>query len=255
MRTRARKTLGRRIRRIVARILIVAGVAIPCALFVLWLYVLHVPEWYQPPVIPAERYQDVRDDIEVVFNEMSSGVIGDEPFEVVIEEQQINNWMVVGGEFLPEAQSWVPEQFEQPMVRLTDGAIVTAGTIRQRGVQSVVSLEWRLEFTPEVVRVRLDRARTGSLTLPDSLIGILLDRVEKASREGLGGVNGVEIAGTVQRALEGLDVENRFRWANGDRIFRITGMELQDGTVRLGIEPLGSGRDARERDDWRGTGR
>jgi len=228
-----------RIRKLLVRSVIAFLLLLPGMLLGLWLAVQHIPDWYQPPVIPPRDYQRVRDDFEAVFNEISENLMSSEPFTLVMRDQQLNNWLAVRGQILPEAAKWLPEYLDRPMIRFEDDMLTVAGTVSRRGVQSVVSLGWKLEIGPDMIIARLDRTRSGSLPLPGDLIRKGLARVAGDAGEDatdLGG--GLSPAGSVRRVDTDLEIENRFRWKNGNRLFRITGLESDRGVIRLSIEPL-----------------
>lgn len=205
-----------------------------------WLAMQHVPGWYVPPAIAPEDYQQVRDDFEAVFNEISENLMGSEPFTLVLSDEQVNNWMAVRGHMLPEAERWFPAYIEDPMIRFEDDMLTVAGTATRGRVRSVVSLTWRLDVRPNTIVAHLHRVRSGSLPLPAALISKALEGVSGDSGSGRVPVFGddLDLAGRVRQAGKGIEIENRFRWKNGDRLFRITGLQSTGGVARFRIEPL-----------------
>ncbi|UCG31871.1 MAG: hypothetical protein JSU68_09410 [Phycisphaerales bacterium] len=205
-----------------------------------WLAMQHIPDWYVPPAIAPEDYQRVRDDVEAVFNEISENLMGSKPFVLLLNDEQVNNWMAVRGHMLPEAERWLPDFIEDPMIRFEDDTVTVAGTATRGSVQSVVSLTWRFDIRPDTIVARLHRTRSGSLPLPAALIGRGLDSFSADSGSGPVPVFGddLDLAGHVTQAGTGLEIENRFRWKNGDRLFRITGLQSKNGVARFEIEPL-----------------
>jgi hypothetical protein len=232
------KTSSERVRagKLLARLVITVLVLLPCILLGLWLAMQHIPDWYNPPVIPPQEYQRVRDDFEAVFNEISENLMSSEPFTLTISDEQLNDWLAVRGQILPEAAKWLPEYLDQPMIRFEHDMLTVAGTVNRGDLRSVVSLGWKLEVAPDTILVRLARTRTGSLPLPGNLVRKGLARA--AGETGSARGRALNPAGDLRRMDTGLEIENRFRWKNGDRLFRITGIESREGVVRLGIEPL-----------------
>jgi hypothetical protein len=222
------------------RILVAFCLLVPIVVAGAWLAIQHVPGWYVPPAIAPEDYQQVRDDFEAVFNEISENLMGSEPFTLVLNDEQVNNWMAVRGHMLPEAERWFPDYIEDPVVRFGDDTLTVAGTATRGSLRSVVSLTWRFDIRPGTIVARLHRTRSGSLPLPAALIGRALDGVSGDSGSGRVPVFGDDLglAGRVRQAGTGLEIENRFRWKNGDRLFRITGLRSKDGVARFEIEPL-----------------
>ena len=222
------------------RLLAACGLLLPLVLAGMWLAVQHVPDWYVPPAIPPRDYQKVRDDFEAVFNEISEKLMSSEPFTLVLKDRQLNNWLAIRGQILPETARWLPEYLEDPMVRFDNDMLTVAGTATRGSVRSVVSLGWQLEVGPETIVARLRETRSGSLPLSHGLISKALARVggdsPSSDATALGG--GLNLAGKIRQAGTGLDIENRFRWKNGDRLFRITSLESRGGVVRVKIQPL-----------------
>ena len=227
-------------RRWLLRVFVAFCLLVPLIVAGAWLGIQHVPEWYVPPAIAPEDYQQVRDDFEAVFNEISENLMGSKPFVLFLNDEQVNNWVAVRGHMLPEAERWFPDFIENPMIRFEDDTVTLAGTATRGSVRSVVSLTWRFDIGPDTIVARLHRTRSGSLPLPDVLIGKALDSVSGDSGSGRVPVFGgeLDLVGRVRQAGKGLEIENRFRWKNGGRLFRITGLQSKDGVVRLGIEPL-----------------
>lgn len=231
---------GFRIGKWILRLLLALVVLLPCVLAGLWLAIQHIPAWYIPPAIPPQDYQQVRDGFEAVFNEISAKLMSSEPFTLVLKDQQLNDWLAIRGQILPEAARWLPDYLADPMIRFEDDLLTVAGTATRGQVKSVVSLGWKLDVGPRTILAKLQRTRSGSLPLPEGLISKALAQVaadsSSAATTSLGG--GLNLAGKIMQAGTGLEIENRFRWKNGDRLFRVTGLQSRGGVVRFEIEPL-----------------
>jgi hypothetical protein len=237
---KASGSVRKSVRRWLLRAFVAFCLLVPVVVAGAWLAMQHVPGWYVPPAIAPEDYQQVRDDFEAVFNDISENLMGSEPFTLVLRDEQVNNWMAVRGHMLPEAEHWLPESIEDPMIRFDDDMLTVAGTATHGSLRSVVSLTWEFDIRPDTIVARLYRTRSGSLPLPDALIGKVLDSVSGRSDSGRVPVFGddLDLAGRARQAGTGLDIENRFRWKNGDRLFRITGFQSRHGVARFKIEPL-----------------
>ena len=234
-----------RVRKWIVRLAVAVVLLLPLVMVGVWLGIQHIPEWYRPPVISPQDYQKVRDDFEAIFNEMSRGLISSrEPFKLVLSDEQVNNWMAVRGEILPEASAWVPDYLDDPMIRFEEDLITVGGTVSRGNVRSVVSLGWRVKVRPEIVTLRLEKTRSGSLPVPETAIAELLSKMagDPATAGASLSQDGMRLAGAIRQAGTGLEIENLFRWSNGDRLFRITSIESKDGSMRLGIQPLNQNR-------------
>ncbi len=89
-------------------------------------------------------------------------------------------------------------------------------------------------------------ARGGSLPVPRAILRRLLDPLLRGVRDAssrsadpagefspnLGDV------GSIDDLFRGVKIRNRFVWGNGDRPFRIDSFTIDDGELRLSIEPL-----------------
>ncbi len=230
------RTHRRRFRRTLLRTLLAVVIVVPLLLAAAWLAVHHVPRWYAPPVVDAAEHQRVRDDMERVFNAMSAGLMRDRAFHLVLDQRQVNDWLVVGGELLPDLRSALTEVLEAPMVRFAEGRITAAGMVRHSGVRTIVGLEWELQFDPRTVRVRLVALRTGALRVPLAAVDAVLARLSPAGAAA--GAREPAWIDSFRAALDGLEVENRFFWRNGERWFRILELEMRGSAIRLRIEPL-----------------
>lgn len=214
----------------------------PFALLAIWMTIQHIPSWYQPALIAPHDYQKVRDDFESAFNEMSASMMASDPFRLVLRDRQLTNWLAMRGEILPEAGNWLPDYLQDPVIRFERGRLLVAGTVTRGGVSTVITLGWTFQVEPKVITARLDLTRTGSLPLPQGLVARTLARIAARGSSGQTPITkGIQLAGRLEQAATGLTIENRFRWKNGDRLFRITGIDSADGALRLNIQPLDSG--------------
>jgi hypothetical protein len=216
--------------------------AAPIGVVTVWMFASHIPSWYRPAIIAPHEQQKVRDDFESAFNTMSDNVMKPLSFEVVLGDGQVTRWLAMRGRMLPEAENWLPNTLLDPAVHFDGGVARVAATISRGEYRAVASIGFSVRVDHGEVRVRPVSARLGSLRIPIRVAWWLLSQFEEtrmplmASDAG----SGDEGAGRVESIAEGFRFENRLHWKNGDRYFRVAGVEVRDHAMRLTIEPLQS---------------
>lgn len=227
---------ARRIRRWFLRLAAVALVTLVLGATGLWLSFQHIPAWYRPIHVPAQRHQTVRNDLTLTLNDLSARMAGGVPFDFTVTQGQLNDWLAARSRIWPGLRRWVPPWLDEPMVIFQPDRIVLAGIAavgRDTSLRTVLSLHLSLAAEPDGLRVTLHRLQAGSLPAP---LGPLRTRLESALADAQADRPPEKRITTAH--LFGEDTfPNEFVWFNGKVPFRITAITTESGQIRLRFEP------------------
>ncbi len=212
-----------------------------------WLAVIHIPSWYHPLEVPADQLQRVRDGLAERFGFISDQMVRKQPFEVILNDQMITEWVVARGDIWPDADGWLPSWVVEPVVALVPGYIVLAAHLRYDGWESIVGIHFAVAIEGDDIILSLERVTAGALPLPLSSLAEPLDRLinneDRLDVEILPPEMGRAITKLRQgSALDFLKKGQRLRgpliWKNGDRPYRFVDIQIGEGWIKAIIEPL-----------------
>jgi hypothetical protein len=200
------------------------------ALLVLWLTFQHVPAWYQPVQLDAEESRDARADATGMGDWISGKMVDREPFEVVLHDWSITRWLAALPVLWPEFEESVPAGLSEGAVKFDDGRILAGAHYEHQGWRLIINLAITTEIVDggDHLMLKLETVRGGSLPVPKAVIRELLVPLVARSRR----------IQSVDDLFDGVKIDNRFTWPNGDRLFRIDSIHIEDGDLRIGIVPL-----------------
>lgn len=210
------------LRDVAERVASVGLIVVPVVVIALWLVMHHKPGWYHPAELDATGMQRARRQALSTADSISDQMVKRDPFDVVLSDESVTQWIAALGSIWPEAEAWVPPEITDIAVVFDDGVLRIAG--RYSGAwQAIVSAHLTLGVTEDGSRlwVQLVRAYGGSLPLPSSMIERLLMNPQ------------ADLSNRVRT-----EIENRFVWFNGRRPYRILSIQIAQGELRLRIEPL-----------------
>lgn len=197
---------------------------------------VRTPGWYDPPVIPPEERQDVRNNLlnaEQAFTESLMNT--SEAFTYHLYQDDVNRWVAMRREIYPLIDELAPPQLQDPFVIFDDGEITLAGKLRAAGVELVFSVDLSVSYEDDAIVLRVGAIRCGSVRLPwDAADLPLRATVDRAAGESWPG--SPRVWGNL---AEGLHIGNTAQWKNGGVRYRVTGVESQDGALNLTVQPLG----------------
>jgi hypothetical protein len=213
----------------------VALIASPLLAIVVWLIFQHRPAWYQPAVLNAEALQRARREAVAAADDFGDRLVVGRPFEVVLEQRAVNEWLAALPEIWPDARDALPPELTAPAVYFGAGAVRVAAHARAAIGQAIVSLELTAHLAGDgrSLRIVATRVRGGSLPIP----AFVLQRIDGAQSSDASSERDAERI-TIPQLLTGLTTRNRFVWPNGERAFRIVNITSMPGVLRLQIEPL-----------------
>jgi hypothetical protein len=196
--------------------LIVGGCAITCR-----------PSWYKPTMLDYSRLAEDKRDLARTIETVNVALNEGRPITVELEQDQVNRWIAARSEW-PE--DWYHVQIDplrDPMVSFLDGNRVRIAALAERaGFGTVVSCTIGFELVDDRLVLRWAGAGAGVLPVPRALLAQA--------------VRGVPESEQVLRDLlsEGTTVRpNRWVWPNGKPRFRITELHVENGRLRVSLEP------------------
>ena len=171
----------RRFVRIVCLVLTVLAVA--AGLLSGWVYYAwrQVPEFYEQALqLPPEKMAEAGDQLEEQVLALHNEVQDEGRWEAVFTAEQINGWL--GVDLREKFPNLLPPQFQQPRVAIDQGQAQVACRYEGSRTPSVLSLAIQAYLTeqPNVVAIRIRKARAGMLPIPRSQV---LDRVSELARQ------------------------------------------------------------------------
>ena len=232
-RWRRRVVLG-----VVAPALIVAG----CG----WLALRHVPAWYQPVRVPQDHLQRVRDSLTDKFSEISDHMVGRAAFEVSVTDHQVTEWIVARGEIWPDSEAWLPSWLKDPVAAFVPGRVILAAHLDRDGWESILGAHFSICVEGDELVLRLESVTAGALPVPLSTLAEPLDRlihtdrldVEAMPDELARAVSKLRQGAALHFLTHGQRARGPFVWKNGDRPYRVRNLQINDGWMKVVIEPL-----------------
>ena len=207
---------------------------------------------------------------------VSDRMVEGEPFDVVLVDRSVNEWLAALPHAWPDALDALPPELSRPVVRFigkplwdrlssrsndrleslshterqsrfAPGEIIVGAHFAHGGWSAIASVRASLCVSEDGTRIeiRWNGAYGGSLALPEWLVENLLteqpvDRwIAGVSRKAGSSGGPKDRSGTdgAAKLLQGFEIDNRFVWFNGKRPFRIDSIEIDEGELHLRIEP------------------
>lgn len=227
----------------------------PCLLVVLWLMFQHKPSWYRPATLDEAGLERARGEATGVADDVSDRIVQGEPFDLVLRDRAVNEWLAGLEGIWPDAQHVIPPELSNLATRF-DGDRVRLGALCAGGRVRVIlnaAFSVRVSDDGRNVAIALTGARSGSLPIPRAVLDRMLNpllsqqhsrdvRSRTAAASGKAQPTPLESSlddvRSVDDLFEGVKVRNRFIWPNGDRPFRIDSIKIDNGELHLRIEPL-----------------
>lgn len=229
-------------------VLLVGLIAGPIALIALWLALHYIPDWYQPVDPTSVEARNARNELINVTDDISRQIVRAEPFELVLTDRTVNQWLTVIPQPAPADGRDGLASIRAPAVRFEPGRIRIGGEYSSAHWTTIVNVCVAIGVTKDGSQIvlRLKEVRGGLLPVPRSLIREMLLSLVQRARPTNGAAP--DLPEDVARVLEtinsadalsdGVAVANRFIWPNGKRPYRIESIRFEDGVVRISIEPL-----------------
>lgn len=239
----ARKRHNPNKRRMLEQVATVLLVIFLLTLIATWLTFQHKPNWYRPAQLDEIGIERAKKQSVALIDLLSDKIVEGKPFEVILKEDQINEWLAALPHAWPGFQEQIPQGVLESAVRFEPDSIRIGVRWEDRGWQAIVGVKLAVSMTNDQrgISVKLLGVSGGSIPAPRSLLERLLDPVlekragyKPASRR----LARFDQLQSTSQLFDGVEITNRGVWFNGERPFQITSLTVREGTVRLTIEPL-----------------
>jgi hypothetical protein len=233
----------RRVWRWTARIGLVAALAAPLVLAGLWLAVRHIPGWYRPPRLEGVELRRAQMDATDTFEWISARMVAGQPFDVVLRNESINEWLVAAPAAWLDVPGALPPEIRGVAVRLREGGLSLGIQYADERFEAIVSLDAGLRLTEDgrSLVIRPDGVRVGAVQVPFALItalaGPIVGPLDTAELERAGYRTPDGSIARLEDFAKGLVFDNAFVWPNGDRAFRIESLGIDEGAARIRVVP------------------
>jgi hypothetical protein len=211
-----------------------------------WLALRHIPSWYEPVQVPDDQLQRVRDSLTDKFREISDQMVRRSTFEVYVTDHAVTEWVVARAQIWPDSEQWLPEWLSDPVVAFVPGRIVLAAHLEHDGWEAILGAHFSVEVAGDDLILCLDSVTTGALPVPLSSLAGPLERLVHSGRldpevmpdELARAVRKLRSGDALSFLAHGQRASGPFIWKNGDRPYRLRGLEIGDGWLKALIEPL-----------------
>ncbi len=206
-------------------------------LLILWFTFQHIPAWYRPPTIQAADLPRIRASLPQTYQRFTDSLVQGVPFTFEIPQSTINAWITARAEIWPDASDIFPEWLNAPAIAFENNRIKIGAIFNQGVVNAIGTIHLDLSITGDTLLIRTTALRAGSLPIPIGLVGESMDQ-RMSIPESVANVSAsLHKITSWQHLLEGVEIQNRFFWKNGERYFRIAKIESLEHTLTLHIEP------------------
>ena len=215
-------------------------------LVIAWLATNYIPTWYDPPQLSDDDLPRVRADLPATMQEFTDRLVVGGTFEFKLSAGQVNEWIAGRASIWPDAQGSLPEWLQDPVVAFEGGRLIVAARAQRSGWRAIVSAHVTVSVDGDDLVIRLVKTAVGALGTPMQPIVDALCRSVHELLDPSGDLpqylrrlaEGLDRVKTDQTLRDGVHVENRFIWPNGERRFRITQIRAEHGWLTLFVEPL-----------------
>jgi hypothetical protein len=187
----------------------------------------HVPEFYSEALAAdSTRQPNAGDKLEHDVLKLTNEVKFEPKWEATFTAEQINGWLAV--DLLEKFPHLLPPEVSNPRVAIAQDEIKVACRYKSGQIDAVISLVGSVSLTnePNVVAVRIKRARAGALPIP---LSQFLEDVSRAAADHNLDLRWAKADGD-DVALIRLPVENTHL---DDRTLHLDSFELKPGAAHL----------------------
>lgn len=189
------------------------------------------PSWYQPAAVDYARLSADRAELARLENRISAAVNAGQAVEIVLDERQVNRWIAARRELWLDAPPELPGVFGLQTAFLSGQGVRVAAGVEHKGWRAVASGVLAVEVMEDELLLRIGTLRLGVLPAPGSLVR---PAVEPALRSA---VSRIAEYADGDRAGGALRLINDFVWPNGKRRIRVASVVVEDGALRITLEP------------------
>lgn len=219
----------------------ICALSVMLVIGVIWLTFQHRPGWYRPAAADEPTIQRAQTESAALADETSRQIVERKDFEIRLTDRMINDWLAAMPVLWPEAREWMPPGVRDPAVGFDDGEMRVGVFVEREGWRVIAnaSVAAEVSLDKSTINVMLRSVRGGSLPMPQGVVEALWERVVSGVRRGrIEGLHSAAGEGSASESAHELAIRNRFVWPNGERPFRITRFDAEDGVLTIGMEPL-----------------
>lgn len=217
----------RRWRRALGVVALALLIGLAVSMFTVYRAARHVPEFYTEALEADPGVQrSAGDELERRALELQNDVRHSGQWEAVFTEEQINGWLAV--DLVEKFPNLLPPNVIEPRMVITPGEVNVACRYKSDRFDTVISLAATIAMTeePNVVAVRILRARAGALPIP---LNQFLDDVTAAAHKSSLDLRWLQTDGDPVALLR-LPTENT---ELPDRTLHLEKFELRQGDAYL----------------------
>ena len=220
-------------------------VGIPLVLIVVGLSAERRPSWYRPVRLDEGGLQQARLDGLSWIDAVSAKMVRGEVFELVLKDQEVNQWLAVWIHDRSEVNSLALRGLREPSVAFVDGAVRLGALGERSGWRAIFGIDVEIFAVGQSIDFRVGRASVGSLplpvrwieewmTMPRSLDEWIVQHASIAERVGGESKSSTKGANSPRKG----SIRNEFVWPNGERAFRIETIFIHSGVARINVQPV-----------------
>ena len=247
-----------RFRQWLRRGLTAALVATPIVLITGWMMFQHKPAWYRPARLDEAGRSRARNEALAVADWISDHMAAGQPFDLVLSDRTICEWLTTLFHGWSEARDALPRQLRDGAIGFQEEEILIGLHGDVDGWQAILNMALTLEPSPDgrELKLSLKRVQGGFLPAPRFLLANLIDpllRRTKNQKKTTAAKDqrrddvrilteplrfAMRNIASINDLYAGVVIPNRFTWFNGRRPFRIDAIAVTKGQLRLRINPL-----------------
>jgi len=247
-------------------ILLVVGLVLG-GLLAAYFLACRVPGYYKPARLTATQRDLAMREFRRHLMDFNNDGQNNQPFTWSVTQQQLNGYLAAMDEiaFQGGADAGAAHRamesagIAEPAVALDDGHVRLMA--RSLDYNKIVSVDIGLAVGADgQLHVSLDGARIGRLPIPASMVRSMLGKFQgDLSRRGgvadsapaMGGLDSAEVGrvlGKVMSAIDGKPIPTELSWRvmSARKRFRVTTIDIRDGTLTLHMTPVLDGERGRE---------
>lgn len=153
------------------------GIVMPATLY---MAARHVPAFYSRALAPSDaELRRASDELLRRASELTNSARREGRWSVAFTDRQINGWLAV--DMTENHPDLLPERITEPRVTIDGGQVLIACRYHSGRISTIFSMEADVYLTePNVLALRIRRARAGALPLP---LGRILERVAAVAND------------------------------------------------------------------------
>ncbi len=212
---------------------------------ILFMAFQRIPSWYRPIEIPQAEWARVRESLPQTYSQLSKTINRREDSVFALSGKTATEWVVLRQELYPDAKEWLPPWIRNPVIVFENDSCVIGARIDYKSWQAIIGIHLVAEVNENTVTIRVERVTAGSLPVPKSVVGNIMERLLNNSGLDIDTlpdfaasvVGKLRTTDSTQIVTQGVSWTNLFKFPNGKRLFKIGEVSTVDGELRVQILP------------------